>query len=175
MIVISLVDIGYAAGFYDGEGSIIKHKEANSCTVSIVQKDPEPLVKLCKQFGGNIKTYNSYNYWRVTGTEARGFILTIFSLLSTRRKHQILECKEWFTTPDKCPNGHLYTESSYFMEQYGGRNPSRVCIECRKNHEERKQSNREPENAIAISYAKLKKISIEDAIKILAESSDEVN
>jgi hypothetical protein len=132
---LSLLDIGYAAGFYDGEGSFWrksdKGKYWNSCSVHILQKDPAPLVKLQSQFGGSVSPHmvngRQYNRWSLSGVECRAFILTIFTLLSDRRRKQILKYKEFFVGPSTCSVGHLYVEGSYRITEGGSR---RTCLIC---------------------------------------------
>lgn len=138
--MISLADIGYAAGFYEGEGSFIKATSGTTSYVSITQKDIEPLLKMQKLFGGTITQYNGYNYWRLFGVECRGFVLTIFTLLSARRRKQILKNVEFFTELDTCPNGHVYLEGTYKIVSYEGRNPSRKCLKCEEDNKLRKES-----------------------------------
>jgi len=143
-IMTSLLDIGYAAGFYEGEGTFFKVSSGKSCIVSITQKDPEPLVKMQKLFGGEIRVSNGYNYWRLHGVKARGFILTIFSLLSRRRKEQILRYREFFTEQDACPNGHVYKEGSYKIVTASGRT-YKQCIACQVLNRTRRGVNRKVE------------------------------
>ena len=87
---VSDIDLGYAAGFYEGEGSVCSTNDS-SCCVNIAQKDSEPLVKLQELFGGNINLYNGYHYWRLYGDECKAFIVLIFNQLSARRRKQIEE------------------------------------------------------------------------------------
>lgn len=88
---IATKDIAWAAGFYEGEGSLSNH------FVNVVQKDKWALEKLKLLFGGEIHEYGggtagngkTYFYWRLFGTECRGFLLTIFTFLSPRRRKQL--------------------------------------------------------------------------------------
>lgn len=96
-------DIVYAAGFYDGDGSCAgrtKHgKKSNGVSVSITQKDRKVCEWFCARFGGSIgisakvtwgrKEPTTYYVWRIGGPRAHGFLLTIFTKLSQRRKEQI--------------------------------------------------------------------------------------
>lgn len=136
-----MVDIGFAAGFYEGEGSVLKgNKEGVSILVSITQKDIEPLLKMRDLFGGNIKEYGGYHYWRLSGEKCHGFLLTIFTLLSARRRQQILKYKDFFLAEDRCPSGHPYIEGSYEMVQYKERNPTKSCLICRTTQYEAKKN-----------------------------------
>lgn len=139
---VSLKNIGWAAGFYEGERSFVKPG-----VVSICQKDPEPLYKIWNLFGGAPpEKYGNYYYWRIYGVEARQFLLTIFSFLSRRRKKQILEQKEFFNIPDRCPNGHEYGPNpKIYIDNSKGRS-YRVCKLCQMNNSFRKRKNRKVEN-----------------------------
>ena len=93
------MDIAWAAGFYEGEGSVQRNnKTPGSPGVQIAQKDPAPLLWLRERFGGSVREYTrnsdgrAYYKWWLSGTRARGFLFTIFSLLSARRRGQIKEC-----------------------------------------------------------------------------------
>lgn len=90
----SVLDIAWAAGIYEGEGSCntaVGHKSA--FTVQVTQKDPEFLYKLRDLFGGSVKGYNNggfwINHWRVSGNKARAFLGAIYPMLTSRRKEQI--------------------------------------------------------------------------------------
>jgi hypothetical protein len=173
---ISLLDIGYAAGLYEGEGSIQSTSNRLKkiyCYVSMTQKDPEPLVKMQKLFGDEIKVYGGYNYWRLYGIEMREFVLTIFSLLSSRRRNQILQYKEQFTTPDACPNGHVYENGSYRIVKGPGGYEHRQCLECYKLNIDRKNEKRRnvsPDEEMIKFIAKRRGVSLDEAKKILEKS-----
>jgi hypothetical protein len=88
------LDIAWAAGIYEGEGSCntaVKHKSA--FTVQITQKDPEFLYKLRDLFGGSVKGYDNggfwIHHWRTSGNKARVFLGSIYPFLTVRRKTQI--------------------------------------------------------------------------------------
>jgi len=80
----SLLDIAWAAGVYEGEGTV------NARNISIAQKDKWILIRLRSLFGGSVYDYgNVCSAWQVSGARARGFALTIFSFLSPRRRLQL--------------------------------------------------------------------------------------
>lgn len=88
----SVHDIVFAAGYYEGEGWC--QMTGTSEAASIGQKDREKLEWLKERFGGSIGKVkqphgNEFYAWHVYGSNARGFLMTIFSLLSRRRKDQI--------------------------------------------------------------------------------------
>src|SRR3990172_949159 len=89
-------DIHWAAGFLEGEGSFRQfNKTGNSCGVEATNCDLQPLEKLQKMFGGRIgkKTMGPKNRqqpyaWRAFGVRARGIIMTLYPLLSNKRRVQ---------------------------------------------------------------------------------------
>ena len=87
----TLLDITWAAGIYEGEGSALVAKKQRSASISVPQKDDWLLLRLKRLFGGSI--YRNANrpcaLWYITGARARGFATTIFSFLSPRRQTQI--------------------------------------------------------------------------------------
>jgi hypothetical protein len=92
-------DIYWAAGFYEGEGFATDTKTSQQ--ISAVQVNKEPLERLQKHFGGTVRLQNRYAYtrpnskpiwrWRICGPRARGFAMTIFTLLSKRRQEQLVK------------------------------------------------------------------------------------
>jgi len=89
------LDIAWAAGIYEGEGSCVS-SGSDSFTVSIAQKDPELLYRLRDFFGGSVKLYCVGKdgrfpifHWRVCGDRGRVFLAAIYPFLTSRRKAQI--------------------------------------------------------------------------------------
>ena len=85
-------DLEWAAGFYEGEGSC--RAVVSSTEASIGQQNPEPLNKMLYFFGGSIgigrcRSGKPFGTWHVHGTRARGFLMTIYALVSARRRQQI--------------------------------------------------------------------------------------
>ena len=97
----ALLDIAWAAGIFEGEG----HSRYNGRTseASISQKDRWILDKLKSLFGGRV--YGPYKKkgrakyriyaWVCLGPRARGFLMTIYSFLSPRRKIQAFNTLNW--------------------------------------------------------------------------------
>ena len=91
----STQDIVFAAGFYEGDGSCSK-QPGNSMRMGASQKDREILDWLRDRFGGGVyprrkNDVNSLFQWIISGARARGFAQSIYGLLSTRRKKQLLD------------------------------------------------------------------------------------
>lgn len=123
------LDIAWAAGVYEGEGSCVK--SGNSFGVSVAQKDPEMLYRLRDLFGGTVKEYENNRgtlankfqpvtiyAWRVCGDRGRIFLAAIYSYLTSRRKVQIEA-----------------TSARMFIEQLGSvpRDGALVFIQARLN------------------------------------------
>jgi hypothetical protein len=86
--------LGWAAGFLEGEGSFTKNRR--SPTVNAVQVNREPLVLLLNLFGGSLLgpyknkgNRQGYHEWRVCGDRALGVMLTMYPILSERRRAQV--------------------------------------------------------------------------------------
>lgn len=91
----TMADLHWAAGFLEGEGTFI-----NSGNIQIHASqthEHEPIYKLQKLFGGTIiikkaiRNIKSQLRWSACGVRARGVALTLYSLLSPRRKNQIVK------------------------------------------------------------------------------------
>jgi hypothetical protein len=97
--------IFWAAGYMEGEASFTKPRDIRSGGKSrstthmtaVCSVDIEPLEALRAYFGGNIRlqrqssdAYGGFIHkWYCTGPRARGVMLTMYPLLSRRRKAQI--------------------------------------------------------------------------------------
>lgn len=95
------LDVAWAAGIYEGEGSCVAGGNGGrSFAVRVNQKDPEMLYRMKDLFGGSIKLYDeekkgrvngrfSLYAWTVCGDRARTFLGSIYPYLTSRRKAQI--------------------------------------------------------------------------------------
>jgi hypothetical protein len=98
----TMMDIGWAAGLYEGEGSVAKRQNAPALMVTIPQVDRWILDRMARLFGGSVffhsyaekregpskGTIRKFYRWFVNGPRAMAFMLTIYSFLSPRRKMQ---------------------------------------------------------------------------------------
>ena len=84
-----LRDLGWAAGFLEGEGSFAKNGRSSRTEASQVQR--EPLERLVRYFGGMIIDQPKYHQhrWCTYGARSRGVMMTLYSLMSPRRQQQI--------------------------------------------------------------------------------------
>ena len=77
-------DIAWAAGFYEGEGCV-----SSRGMVRIGQKDPWVLKQMRELYGGTVAFYDGMYSLSLNGSRARGFLMSIYGLLSPRRQEQI--------------------------------------------------------------------------------------
>lgn len=91
--MIETKDIHWAAGFLDGEGSFGSYyqgcRNTNIFQLTAVQNDRQLLDRLVNLFGGSVHKVRTYHQWVLTGPNARGLAMTLFSLMSDKRKAQI--------------------------------------------------------------------------------------
>lgn len=93
----TIKDIAWAAGIYEGEGSTPRNK--SGVVAFVTQKDAWLPHRLQELFGGSVAQYESHSSlgqspmwrWSACGSRARGFLLTIYPLLSPKRRAQISE------------------------------------------------------------------------------------
>jgi len=87
--------LGWAAGFYEGEGSSFYSATARSHRIVINQVEREPLERMLNYFGGSIYAIPAHRMskpswrWQCYGARARGIMLTLYALLSAKRQAQI--------------------------------------------------------------------------------------
>jgi hypothetical protein len=88
--------LAWAAGIFEGEGCCgYTSRQKNCQEVIVVQKDTWVLEKMQELFGGTICARKAGSIgtpshrWKVSGPTARGFLMTIYSFLSPRRKEQV--------------------------------------------------------------------------------------
>ena len=87
-------DLAWAAGFIEGEGTFAWN--GGTQHVAVCQVNKEPVSKLQELFGGSLrqhaartKTNQPYWRWFVSGSRARGVMLTLFTFMSDKRKEQV--------------------------------------------------------------------------------------
>ncbi len=92
-------ELGWIAGFLEGEGCFnTAGSNPGTQRVTAVQKQREPLLRLQELLGGRVypRFRDGCFGWSVTGARARGIMLTLYALMSPRRKDQI-RAALWFT------------------------------------------------------------------------------
>lgn len=92
-------DLAWAAGFLEGEGSFSAGKRTSTYVVAS-QVNREPLDKLRALFGGSMlfrhhrrrnPSWSPFYRWQVGGARAIGVILTLWPMLSQKRREQARE------------------------------------------------------------------------------------
>ena len=140
--MIGAIDIAWAAGFIEGEGTFAACGDGGvSLTVPQVQR--EPLERLQELFGGNVRgpietKHQPIYKWGVHGQPAAAATMTVFTLLSPRRKTQALTLiDKWKAQPGHrnsqkthCPQGHEYTLANIYW--IGPLKEWRACKVCHK-------------------------------------------
>jgi hypothetical protein len=133
---LSLKHIYWIAAFLEGEGSFL-NQSGMTGRVAATQKHLHPLKRLQGLCGGSVSKPNArgISTWFLSGSRAVGLMMTIFPLMSPRRKAQILGVlQKWKARPPQnvykthCKRGHPLTpENVYYKKPQG-----RECIPCRR-------------------------------------------
>lgn len=137
----------WAAGFIEGEGSFRKSSLRQSVAVSVAQVQREPLERLMANLGGNINgkeaaKYNrnaSYCYtWALGGAAAVGLVMTLYPLMSPKRKAQIRQALDYWRNSlprsqyrTHCAHGHEFTENNTRI-RIRGTWKCRICKQCER-------------------------------------------
>jgi len=95
-------DLGWAAGFLEGEGSFDLNTRRRqpgvwrTPQVRAAQVQREPLEKLVRLFGGKIYLQKhpsprarQQHRWSIASDRARGVMMTLYAMMSLQRKQQI--------------------------------------------------------------------------------------
>lgn len=145
--------IGWAAGFLEGEGSFtgrpIGRREYRVNATQIIR---EPLEQLQRLFGGRIITRPHSTWgkepiyeWAAFGGRARGIMLTLYAMLSERRRAQIRRTfdradaiererlRKQTAVPTHCIRGHELTPKNLYRwrDEYRCRQCGREVMRMR--------------------------------------------
>ena len=95
-IIPTTLDIAWAAGIYEGEGTATLHKVNGTAMVRVTQAEPWLVLKLYDLFGGSMNTYAQRGIgtkpvceWYISQARARGFAMTIYKFLSPHKQKQL--------------------------------------------------------------------------------------
>ena len=146
---VSIRDIHWTAGFLEGDGSFLFGTNRTPL-ITAAQVQRWPLEKLQCLYGGKInltiyknrpKWSNIYR-WSLTGERAAGLMMTLYPLMWTRRRGQILlALGGWKAAPvpkkyrTHCERGHEYTESNTYRHEN-----SRQCRQCMRIYDQNRRS-----------------------------------
>ena len=138
----------WAAGFLEGEGCFSSSRTTPAVTA--VQVQESPLLRLKELFGGTIRMlrvknpkHSDHYRWEAGGSRAAGVMLTVYTLMSSKRRFQIdKSITRWKNAPGSnahnrvkthCPQGHPYSGENLKMEYIkGGRWQKRTCRTCQR-------------------------------------------
>jgi len=147
--MISAIDLAWAAGFLEGEGTFAfgrrlkaDRPEWGSAQVAACQVQREPLDRLQSLFDGSdpaeyhwlgpSKNKSAW-FWRVYGPRAVGIMMTLYHFMSPRRREQIRSVLDrWKSAPGwrkkwaMCSRGHDLT----LPRARTGRNGNGQCSKC---------------------------------------------
>lgn len=124
--MLDMKELFWAAGFMEGEGSFIQSRTHYGIRCSAGQVNKEPLERLQKIFGGSIclehRAYKNIGcdiwIWRLGGGPSAAVMMTLYSLMSEKRRGQIKVCLD------------------YWKNQCRARNPMyRYSYYCKRGHE----------------------------------------
>lgn len=133
-------NIYWTAGFLEAEGSFLFGKDGTLKVVA-VQVQSWPLERLANLYGGKVyletrsnPKWNDVHRWYVIGERAAGLMMTLYPLMMSKRKRQILAALDgWKKEPvprkyrTHCPNGHERTEENIYLYRN-----VKQCRQCRK-------------------------------------------
>ena len=140
-------ELYWAAGFLEGEGSFLWSSGGTPC-VSAVQKQSECLDRLRALFGGRVGQWGKPYMtklglsspcfrWQLNSQVAVGLMMTLYGLLSLKRKLQIATALgEWRVRPNAkkyrrtCPQGHPYDEQNTRLSFRANGSAFRQCRLC---------------------------------------------
>lgn len=141
-MAISIRELHWVAGFLEGDGSFLAG-ENNYIIVCASQVQKFPLEKLQSLVGGNITlearnhkypNWNDIYRWQVSGARAAGLMMTLYSLMMSKRRRQIataLETWKFQPVPKKyrthCKRGHEYTAENIRLIK-----GNRSCRKCER-------------------------------------------
>ena len=154
--MLTTATLAWTAGFLEGEGSFSFHqirtrKAGASPRVSAYQVQREPLDRIRLAFGGNIywrptRGAQGIHMWELNGPLAIGLMMTLYALMSPRRREQIsTTIAAWRSRPGKgihhrakthCPKGHPYDAENTIVRKTkwgAGRGIGRQCRLCVKD------------------------------------------
>ncbi len=143
MASLTEVDWAWAAGFYEGEGSVYQKSGArwpSAPQIHIQQVNKEPLVWLQEKFGGEIygpripKNPNAQPYWAWNVNryeEAKAFAYGILPWLSDKKRSELMQKIEFHENIKEvalnyCSKVHDKSQKRTVFGTNGGT----VCLEC---------------------------------------------
>lgn len=149
---ITPVEIAWAAGIWEGEGSCwpnarTRLRGAATTHANVTQRDPERWVleRLRFYFGGSIGLEDTTDpescfRWAVTGARARGFLMTIYVFLSPWRRELVrvalARSKSLDRKRDVCKRGHPLVPGNVIAGSYR-RRQCKTCVRTNRQSRHR--------------------------------------
>jgi hypothetical protein len=141
--MVSLIDIGWLAGFIEGEGTIDASRRYG---LVFATTDADVAARAVRILGGNLNGPYRHHvegrkpFWRGTvhGSKAAGWCMTLYPLMGERRRAKIREwLRKWREAPGSgrkeqsvCGRGHDLTVARRYYTPAG--HLRRTCPECRR-------------------------------------------
>lgn len=147
-MAISVLELYWASGFLEGDGSFVFLKRGHTLRVMASQVQQEPVNRLQALFGGYLylvptkrpKSQPCY-HWIAEASQSAGLMLTLYPLLSEQRRRQIRNAlQQWVSRPPAnkyksvCPQGHPLTPENTLYD------PHRRCRTCRRGQQRQAKS-----------------------------------
>lgn len=143
--MVTIKDIAWTSGFIEGEGSFGgSHNGKSGSMITAWQVQKQPLEKLLELYGGSISFRHpsqrtSIWQWCLYGNKSIGLMMTIYSLMSSKRKEQIKRIilywknrqeRNWRSKLTHCKQGHEFNEQNTRIGMSYNGNPKRHCRAC---------------------------------------------
>ncbi len=134
------IDIAWAAGIYEGEGTCrLCGYNKRSFMATVVQKDPELLYRLRDWFGGSLQGNSNLSgayAWNICGDRARIFVALIYKFMTARRRAQIdaTNCLDFLGS--ESPNGMNMTQLKDVMDKFYSDHREMVRLRTKKAKQE---------------------------------------
>ncbi len=147
-----LSQLGWAAGFLEGEGCF---HTGGRISIRAAQVQPDPLYLLQSILGGQVNgpyerknpKHRPFYDWNLNGCHAIAAMMTIYALMSPKRQASIQRAiAKWKAAPGNpklwvargfCKNGHDLTGSNYVVAPSGHGRCRQCGIESRKRYYEK--------------------------------------
>lgn len=140
--MLDLKELYWAAGFLEGEGTFLVDRSG----ITAAQVQRQPLDRLQKLLGGKVvgpyehnKNRNGQPFyrWGLYGSNAIGLMMTLYTLMSPRRKEAIVKTLiRWKEAPGNsadllargfCKHGHDLIGENYIIDEKSGKGRCKVC------------------------------------------------
>jgi hypothetical protein len=162
-------DLAWTAGFLEGEGSFTREWRDHGAVVRATQVERWPLDRLVALFGGSIGAYtrtdarhpHGFNLWNLKGTVAVGLMMTLYPMMSPKRRRQITAAlTHWRAgqVPNRyrraCPYGHPYIPRGAGRTRGAGRRCQRCNTDAKRRRRRTRRTRLQATGAMSIPPAR---------------------